>query len=539
MTYPNRRLLGLFLLAVLALLGGLSLLKGGFYVGKHEDDTLHLVELILRLASGDRPHLDFQTPIGALAIAPIALFVRLGLGVGQAILAAQVLVAVLALPAVWWVAARRFHGGWAYLFGGFTLALILALVHGETEQSVSISMHYNRWAWAAAYLAIATALLPDRVMARPIVDGLVIGAALSVLALVKVTFFAAFVLPIAVALIGRRAWRVLLVAGLTGLAAVVLTTLLVGTPAYWLAYLRDLATVAASEVRPRPGLRFADVVAAPAYLGGSLLLLAAVVFLRQAGRSLEGLVLLLLVPGFFYVTYQNFGNDPQWLGLFALLIVMLAPGAPSHNAAGWDLGKALRLTAAASFAFATPSALNLAYSPVRHFGSAPEAFAPLVPGNPALADLFAYKSRNLRVVAQIPIDGPDTPYAPFVDAELTEKPLQWQGESWPACEAKTGSIAGFVAISEDLKASGLTAGKHVFVADVLASFWLHGAFAPLPHGSPWYYGGLPGIDAADYLLVPTCPISGKVRALVLEAVEASGATLTEVRRNALFVLYAL
>ena len=45
-------------------------------------------------------------------------------------------------------------------------------------------------------------------------------------------------------------------------------------------------------------------------MGCSLAIIAAVIFLRQAGRQVEGLALLVLMPGCFYVAYQNFGNDP-------------------------------------------------------------------------------------------------------------------------------------------------------------------------------------------------------------------------------------
>jgi len=64
-----------FLVAIVAALGGLALAKGGFYIGKHEGDTLHMVEIIFRIVAGEIPHLDFVTPIGGLAFAPAALFV--------------------------------------------------------------------------------------------------------------------------------------------------------------------------------------------------------------------------------------------------------------------------------------------------------------------------------------------------------------------------------------------------------------------------------------------------------------------------------
>jgi len=538
MTRPNPAFLGVFLIAVVLVLTGASLLKGGFYIGKHEGDTLHLLQIVLREARGEWPHLDFQTPIGVLATAPIAFFVWIGQGIGHAILYAQALVAVLALPAIWWVAASRFQGWLAYAFGGLVLVLILALVHGEAERSVSISMHYNRWAWAAAFVAIACAMLPTEEGFRaPVADGVVIGAALAVMALIKVTYFGAFVLPIAVGLIGRGAWRSVWVGIITGLGFAAVITLLAG-PVFWLAYLRDLFTVMGSQVRPQPGLPLAAVVGAPAYMGGSLVLLAGVILLRQSGRALEGLVLLLLVPGFFYATYQNFGNDPQWLWLLGLLLLTLRPLREHHTGAGWEAKQALLLAGVIALTFAAPSAINLAYSPFRHLATDVEDYTPLLPGSGVHEDLQTPGIRAIRVDAKVAMDLEGQPFAAYHDPEHREDIVDFNGETWPACGIELGTVAWFEAYSNDLKASGLTEGKTIFPADILSSFWLYGASDPLPGASPWYYGGLPGWDAADYLLVPLCPLSTKVRKLILDEVTETGVTLTEVRRNDLFVLYA-
>jgi len=539
MTRPSPAFLGVFLVFVMLLLAGVSLAKGGLYIAKHEGDTLHLLQIVLREARGQWPHLDFETPIGVLATAPIALFVRLGAGIGHAALYAQALVAVVALPAIWWVGASRFKGATAYLFGALVLVLILALVHGEADRSVSFSMHYNRWAWAAAFVAIACAILPsDEEFASPVADGVVIGSALAIMALVKITYFGAFLLPIAVALVARRAWRALGVALVTGLAIALALTLLAGTPVFWLAYLRDLFTVMASDVRPQPSLPLAAVIGAPAYMGGSIVLLLGVVLLRQSGRSLEGLVLLLLVPGFFYVTYQNFRNDPQWLWLVGLLLFTLRPARPQYIALGWEARQALLLAAVAAAAFSAPSVFNLAYSPFRHLVADSTRYVPLLPGSGVHTDLKSPRIRAMRVDAKIALDGPGQPFAAYRDPALRKDETTFAGETWPECEVQLGTIAWFEALSRDLKASGLTDGKTLFPADILSSFWLFGASEPIPGAAPWYYGGLPGWEAADFLLVPLCPLSTRVRKLILDAVTEAGTPLTEVRRTDMYVLYA-
>ena len=84
MSRPNPAILCAFLVAVWAVLGGIALAKGGFFLAKHEGDTFHLLQIVFRMTGGEWPHLDFMTPIGIMAFAPIALFVEMGAGVGKA-----------------------------------------------------------------------------------------------------------------------------------------------------------------------------------------------------------------------------------------------------------------------------------------------------------------------------------------------------------------------------------------------------------------------------------------------------------------------
>ena len=190
-----------------------------------------------------------------------------------------------------------------------------------------------------------------------------------------------------------------------------------------------------------------------------------------------------------------------------------------------------------AFAFAAPSAINLAYSPFRHLTVDPDEHAPLLPGSGIHEDLQTASLRAKRLDGKIALDGPDSPFAAVTDPELRTDVTEWRGETWPGCSVELGMVAWFSAMTADLKASGLAGGKTVFAADILSSYWLYGAFEPLPGASPWYYGGLPGFDNADYLIVPLCPLSTKVRKQILEAVEESGAALTEVRRTEMYVLF--
>jgi len=540
MSRPNPAVLSVLLLFVLLALGGAALLKGGLFIGKHEGDTLHLIEIVFRMAAGETPHVDFMTPIGAFAFWPIVQFVNAGMGIGSAVLWSQVALAALFLPVIVWVAASRLPPRLAGLFGLIVLVMLLALVHGEPQRSVSISMHYNRWAWAAAFVAILLSLIPPLHPRVPVIDGVILGLMMVMLVMIKVTYFAAFVLPIILALVLTGQRRALGVAVLTGLVMAVAITAFTGLD-YWFAYLDDLRTVAGSEVRSAPGEPLVAIMGAPAYLGGSLLAIAGVIFLRQAREDTGGLILLLLLPGFFYVTYQNFGNDPQWLLLLGVLLLALRPGADKvvRNGFGWPMREALGVTAAMALALSAPSFFNLAYSPFRHLRLDEAKHAPVLPRGGVHEDLQSADIRVMRIDARIALDTDGSGLETYREGARRDDPSEFQGEVFPFCTVELGLTSVTDAIARDLDAAGLAQGRKVFVADILSFYWLFGTLEPLQGGAPWYYGGLPGWDDADYLLIPLCPISPSVQAGILTTLDEAGTDgLTEIRRTSLYVLFA-
>lgn len=536
MSRPNPTALFGFLSAVIAVMGGAAALKGGLYVGRHEGDMMHMMQIVFQLADGEVPHRDFMTPIGLFAFWPIALFAKMGFGIGHAAIYSQIFVALLLLPAVWWVALTRFRGVMPYLFGLIVLVLVTALVHGESQRAISFSMHYNRWAWAIAFVAITLAVLPAQDKPNSAVDGIIIGLAMAVLVLLKVTYFAAFILPVTIGLVQRGNTRAIGFAVLAGLAVAVMVTLMMG-PAFWFAYLKDILTVSGSSVRPNPGEGLDAVIAAPPYLGGSIAAVLGVIFLRQAGAKVGGLVLLFLLPAFFYVTYQNFANDPQWLLLLAVLLWTMRPAAGVLNGFGWDMRFALSMTAIAAFAFAMPSFLNLSFSSIRHLSAEAEKHTPMLPRSELNADLKMLTIRAMRIDARVPMDLPGSGFEAYADKGERSEPAILLGEVLPQCEIELGLPAWFATITADLEATGLVKDKRIMAADLFSGFWLFGDTKRLIGGAPWYYGGLSGFDSADYLLVPFCPISPSIRAKILEEVaERDDITLTEVRRTPVYIL---
>ncbi len=536
MSKPHPAALFGFFVAVIVAMCGAALMKGGLYLGKHEGDTFHLLQIVFRMADGQWPHLDFMTPIGAAAFWPIVAFVKSGFGIGMSIMLAQTLVAIMVLPAVWWIGISRMGRVNAALFGAIVLIMITALVYGDAERSVSISMHYNRWAWALSFVVLAVAIIRPVHRENQLFDGFVIGAALFFLAMIKVTYFGAFGVVVLAALLLHRQIATLLIAAGTGLVLAAAVTMLAGF-GYWAAYLGDLLAVAQSDVRPFPSAPLGSVMAAPAFLPAPITLLAAIIFLRQARKETEGLLLLLLLPGFVYVTYQNYANDPQWLLFLAVFLWATLPAADVKNGFGWPLRETLFTTGIVAFSLGASSFINMAYSPFRHLKVDEEAYVKFLPQSTQHDDLFAARLRAYRVEQRGPLDVTDSGLMAYQDIPEAIEVANFKGEDLPVCSVELGMIAWFDTIVTDLKQAGYSGDKSIFAADLFSSHWLFGDFKPVKNGAPWYYGGLPGFEAADYLIVPLCPVIHEVRSAILKDIGESGVELREIRRTELYILY--
>lgn len=513
-------------------------LAGGLYVTMHEGDTLHLADLVLRMSeAGQLPHRDFMTPIGIGALWPIAAFSKLGLGLGHAFFAAQAAVLAVLFVPIWRVAASRFPGGLAWLYAAYVIGLCVALVYGDTTAAASVSMHYNRWAWALAYVAVPLAMLEPFGGRRPTIDGPLIGLMLAAMVLIKVTYFVAFAPAVAVALLARRDFTAFGLAVLSGLGVAVLVTVLLG-PDFWLAYMADLLTVAGSESRAAPGDSFGAILGAPKYVMGTLVLLGTVIFLRQAEAMAEGLALLLLTPAFLYVTYQNYGNDPQWLVLVALIALRLRPEGGISNGFGWKLRDALLAVGVMALALGAGSAFNLVWSPLRHAFSSNEGTVPLLAARPRDADVFVQAPRVYKVSDTVAGDGPGSPFAAYSAKGAGKEPEKLtvlNGQILPDCEMATGYNAWFEHTAADLQGAGY-GGSGVLIADLFTALWLYGDFKPVEGAAPWYYTGTPGLEHADHVLVPLCPTGKTRRAEILQAIATAGWRLEEERRTATYVL---
>ena len=526
MTKALERLFFFYILMLIAVLGAVSLMPGALYVDRHEGDTLHLVEIVMRMGLGQTPHLDFVTPLGVFGFLPIVAFVWAGFGVGTSILWGQIAFALFMTPMVWWAAYSRLSVGMAYAFGTGVVVMALAMIHGEIDPHVSLSMHYNRWAWAFSFVAILVAVLPARGRGSETADGLILGFAMSFFILAKVTYAVAFFPGILAALLLGQRYRTLFVG-----AALVLLSALAVVVAYglefWPAYIGDLLLVSGTEIRPRAGETMISLLTGPKFLLGNLLLFAAIIFLRGGARPEAGLLLILFAPGFLYVTYQNYGNDPKWLLLLVFLSAALAED--------WKL-KCIALSAAVII---LPSFWNMGISPARHLGFNTEIFEPAFPDT-VHDDFLTQSDRVWQVRVRQPVTFESEEFAYLNELAPQEDWPDLQGENLPVCLQELGLFGTMRAIVKDMEDKGLAEGKTVFAADTFGSHWLFGDLDPTKGGAPWYYGELTGFQNADYFLVPTCPTTPRAfRSILNDLNDLERISLTKLVSAELYWLYEI
>ena len=150
-------------------------------------------------------------------------------------------------------------------------------------------------------------------------------------------------------------------------------------------------------------------------------------------------------------------------------------------------------------------------------------------------DIKVLQSRLYGVTEMHAGDDPGTPYASYRPLDGRKDPSILNGEELPYCEQQSGLRAYFETVTKDMVAAGY-GGKKMLAVDLFSSFFLYGGVTPVPHAAPWNYGGLAGVDDADYLVVPMCPTSVSIRASVLNALKAANYTLTVKERRPLYIV---
>ncbi|WP_417241676.1 hypothetical protein [Celeribacter sp.] len=531
----------LVLMALIAVLGGFGLAKGGLYVDRYEGDTAYMVDMVARMWAGAVPHIDFETPIGLVALLPAALMAKAGFGIGQAFIAGQILVAVLLAPMIWRIGTSRLTGLASWVFGVVSVAMVLALVHGEDTLSISVSMYYNRWAWVMAFVALLLAIMaPHDDRLHPWLDGVFIALTLTGMAMSKPTYFIAFFVPVVLALLMRRAFSTLVAGLVTGAVCAALIAVVFGVGIFE-AYIGDLLVVAGSETRSAPGAPLTEVINGPRFLVATLVAILSVIVLRQSGQDRAGLLLMLLVPGFIYVTYQNFGNDPKWLVFLTVYLLAHRPERGVRVVFNTEGKTALGALALVAFALIMPSLQNIVTSPFRHFAENTEKYNVQIAGHPKTGDVFVFDERSSVIFARRVLADEIPALAAYEVESKARDVTTFMGEDLPRCTLVSGDAAMDRYIAAQLKKPPLNYPPETqfYVADVSSMVWMIGGFTPLEGGAPWYYDGTPGLENADAILVPLCPASAAYRTTSLKALEAAGLRLKPAIHDDAFLVYPI
>ncbi|NNF70648.1 MAG: hypothetical protein HKN02_00460, partial [Rhodobacteraceae bacterium] len=486
--------MAIFLAVLLIVLMAPFVLAQKLFVMVYEGDALHTIEIVLRLVEGERQHIDFQTPIGILSFLPAVFFMQLGLPFGAAFIYGHLMIALLALPAIWWVAISRFGRFSGYWFAAATLVILTSWSAGIDQASVTLALHYNRWAWGLSFIAIAVAVMPPRIEGTARIDGLILGVMMASLALIKMTYFVAFAPIVFLALLAQGQLRILGSAIIVGFVIAAVATLLGGLE-FWRGYYADLQWVRQSEVRNAPGFPIPELIVGAQYLGGTLLALAGGLFVRQSGRFVQGYSLILLIPAFIFVTYQNFGNAPIWVLLLPALYFGLRPDEEKRNGAGWDLRDAIGFAGAAAVALSIPYLTNIVMTGLRHVGATGETVSIDFGANPALRDVRVSEIRTFEINAADYLVAPGALFervSEFMTPEQSERVLRepdvFLGQSLPRCALANGVVGATAVLAKELE----TLSAPVFVADIVAQHWIFADVPRLQGSAPWNYGSLSG-----------------------------------------------
>lgn len=143
-----------------------------------------------RLASGQLPHLDFQTPLGALtAFLPYWAYRLAGDFSGLMPTLHGIAVAAALAPMIY-VLATRLRYYLAVPIGLYMLLLLAApMVTGDAPATLTPAMWYNRIGWVAFSLLLFLYLPPcRRTPSTVMLDGVLAGALLACLFYLKITF---------------------------------------------------------------------------------------------------------------------------------------------------------------------------------------------------------------------------------------------------------------------------------------------------------------------------------------------------------------
>ncbi|TMV10041.1 hypothetical protein FGK63_02990 [Ruegeria sediminis] len=178
---------------VTALLGFLAFVYGRpvSHSAVFVEDSFVFFDGIHRVAHGKTPHVDFSTPVGALAYWLPYLGHVLAGGYAGAIEFASLLLAAVVVPIgavlIWRRAAPAMALAVLATIAGI---IVVPLVPGWVPEEVSHAMHYNRWSWGVILALFLLGLPPAPDDPPGWLRGSLAALLLSALFLTKITYFA-------------------------------------------------------------------------------------------------------------------------------------------------------------------------------------------------------------------------------------------------------------------------------------------------------------------------------------------------------------
>ncbi len=519
-------------IAATAALAAAAAIKGALYLDGAEGDALHMIQAVALMAEGLAPHRDFMTPTGILAFWPIALGVERGLPIGASFHLAQAGVALAILPLLWWTAVSRLGFRLGLWFGVAVLILLMSPTDAGGG-SLAVSEHHLRWAWAFAFVAVTVAVVGARHGRGRALDGVALGTCLSILFLLEAAFFAGLAPGVLLALALRRRFLSIAAALLAGAAVTLAVNAVFGAAILW-DYLGDLLREGSAPVPPLRDSGTADILTAPPFAVGAILLAFAVRALRRVGAGTEAAALIALAPGFLWITHRS-GGDPLWLLVLAVLLFGSRLRSPSMSGTG--SGPMVAAVAFASVIVVAGPWIGFAAGQFRHLAADPSAHVQALPESPVAQDILLARTPAAdpeAAVRQSHLIGLGAPPGALRDDDM------FLGEPLPRCRSVGGAIGAQRRLADQIAARAAVENSRIFVADEYSALWLAGAGEPVEGVAIRNFGDPIGFEGADFLVVPLCPLRPDIRRELLRRIEAEFADrLQEEARGGSFILLRL
>ncbi|MBR7619212.1 hypothetical protein JKL49_07400 [Phenylobacterium sp. 20VBR1] len=371
--------LGVGAAAVLVL--GALFITPGAYLAAMPHDSLSMVDIGYRLASGQVPGRDFHSAFGVFFQLQMAAAYSLGQTVSQTLEIATLLFFGVVAGIMAYVARSRLSNLSA-LVVSFAILLLGCAPYAKADHNLAgatFAMLYNREGWALLTAAALFWITPRRAVS-PLVEGVLLGLLTAACIYLKLSYGGIAVLFCGVwGLRKPGAWPSIAVAAIVAALAAATLELSYGW-GFNLAYLRDVAFIASAS-GGRIGHILLNVFDAR-YELAFVAALAPLIMWRRWRDKLDDYIFVLFVAGAsLLIVWQNAQVEGLIL-LWAALVAVIEPELRAPTDLKSSTWKAVAIYVVWSITSLTPSALVLV-----QYGAGSIALPPLTADIPAAADL--------------------------------------------------------------------------------------------------------------------------------------------------------